>query len=160
MFSLARLDVKGRWPLLLREPAFAAVRRQYEASIDAVLAQAAARKLSRPALEALERAADNLMIQFIADQDSANPVESRVAREFLEQLSETVRMLQHPHAESVLAEVMGYWGTSVADLLAFLQHNDLQFGPAKTPAERELYEKLYTLLAQHRKRLSSLLAQN
>ena len=39
--------------------------------------------------------------------------------------------------ESVLAEVMDYGGTSVADLLAFMQRNDLQFGPAKTRSERE-----------------------
>lgn len=160
VFSLARLDVKGRWPVLLRESTFAAARREYEASIDVVLAQVAGRKLSRQALDVLEQAADNLMVRFAAEQESANSVDRRVAQEFLEQLCETVRMLRHPHAESVLAELMDYSGTSVADLLAFLQRNDLQFGPAKSLAERELYEKLYPLLAQHRDRLSSLLARN
>jgi hypothetical protein len=160
VFSLARLDVKGRWPVLLRESRFAPARRAYEASIDAVLAQVSGRRLSRQALDTLEQAAGTLRAQFAAEQESAHPVDYRAAQEFLDQLAETVRMLRHPHAELVLAELMDYWGTSVADLLAFLQRNDLQFGPAKNAAERELYEKLYPLLAQHRNRLSSLVAQN
>jgi hypothetical protein len=160
VFSLARLDVKGRWPVLLRDPSFAQARHQYETSIDVVLSQVTGRKLSRQALDALEQAVATLMLELGAVSSQANPVDRRVAEEFLEQLSETARTLRHPHAESVLAEVMDYWGTSVADLLTFLERNDLQFGPAKTPAERELYEKLHTLLVEHRGRLSSLLARN
>src|SRR5262249_4046377 len=112
------------------------------------------------ALDALEQATANLTAQCIAGQATADPVDARVAEEFVDQLAETVRMLRQPHAESVLAEGMGSWGTSVADLLAFLQRHDLQFGRAKTPAEREFYEQLYPLLARHRDRLSSLLARN
>jgi hypothetical protein len=55
----------------------------------------------------------------------------------------------------VLLGVMNYLGTSVADLLAFMQKHQLQFGKAETPQERELYQRLQPLLAQHRARLES-----
>jgi hypothetical protein len=154
-FSKARLDVKDRWPRLLRDPAFAAARRHYEAALDQALDQVFNRKLTQADIDALDEAVSNLQARFQDQGRWADEDDRRQCQQFIDKLAETVRTLRQPQMELVLLGVMNYLGTSVADLLAFMQQNQLQFGKAETPQERELYQTLQPLLAQHRARLES-----
>jgi len=154
-FSKARLDVKDRWPRLLRDPVFAVAHREYEAALDQALDHVFNRRLAQADIDALDEAVYSLHAQFQDQSQCANEDDRRQCQQFIDQLAETVRTLRQPQMEMVLLGVMNYLGTSVADLLAFMQQNQLQFGKAETPQERELYQNLQPLLAQHRARLES-----
>ena len=64
----------------------------------------------------------------------------------------------HSSATSVaLAQLDGFHGTTVYDLVDFMERFNLGFSAAKTPAERALYNELYHLLAEQRNQLNDLL---
>jgi hypothetical protein len=157
--SLARLDVRDGWPLLLREPGFDAARRAYEEALDRVMAEAFARNLSLPSVDVLKRTADDLMRAFQAAFPADDTADARHAHAFLDRLAGTSGMLRDPRCAEAVADVTDYRGTSVADLIGFMARHGLRFGPAETPAERELYETLYPLLAGHRQKLQATLAR-
>jgi hypothetical protein len=153
VISLARLDVSKDWPLLLKTPAFEGLRRRYEAAVDEVLAQVAVRELSLPAINALERAVDDLRDAFEGNSLLANPIDRNNTADFLDRLEDTTRTLRTPGIDRDLSDVMGYLGTTVADLLTFMDQHELRFGRAESTGERALYEELYPLLVQYRDRL-------
>jgi hypothetical protein len=155
VISLARLDVSKGWPLLLSTSTFDDRRRRYEAALDQVLAQISVRELSLPAIEALDRAVDDLRDSFEGNSVLSNPIDRGHTVDFLDRLSETTRVLRTPGIDRVLSDVMGYLGTTVADLLTFMEQRELRFGRAESTGERELHEQLYPLLVQHRDQLTA-----
>jgi hypothetical protein len=153
VISLARLDVSKDWPLLLRTPTFDGLRRRYEVAVDEVLAQIAVRELTLPAINALERAVDDLRDAFEGNSLLANPIDRNDTVDFLDRLAETTRTLRTPGIDRDLSDLMGYLGTTVSDLLTFMEQRELRFGRAESTSERALYEELYPLLVQYRDQL-------
>jgi hypothetical protein len=158
VISVGRLDVREQWPRILREGVFAPAREQYETALDRVLAEAASQQFIPATFDALGKAVDAFELTFRASTRTADPEDRRHGRVFLDQLAATVRALRDPKGRQLLADVLSYLGTSVADLLSFLDRNDLRFARAETPRERELYDDLYALLSQHRNRLKTSMA--
>jgi hypothetical protein len=158
--TLARLELSSAGPLLLHEPVFDASRRRYETALDCVLAQVAARALSIPALDALDRAIDDLKVVLELNTSVGSAADCKHARAFLDRLVDTTHALRNPGIADVLSEVNAYHGTTVGELLSFMKRHDLRFGRAESPAERELFETLYPLLGQHREKLLELAANN
>jgi len=156
--SVGRLDVREKWPRILRDAVFARAREQFETALDGVLAEASSRPPVLTTLDALGKAVDSLQRTFLASTRTADSEDRRHGRVFLDQLAVTVRALRDAKSRQLLADVVGYLGTSVADLLSFMDRNDLRFARAETPRERELYEDLYALLSQHRNRLKASMA--
>jgi hypothetical protein len=155
VISVGRLDVRDRWPRILRDPVFAPARQQYETILDRVMADAFSRQPVLTSLDALGKAVDNLQMAFQASTRTADSEDRRQGRLFLDQLRVAVRALRDVKSQQLLADVLSYLGSSVADLLSFMDRNDLRFARAETPRERELYEDLYALLSQHRDRLKT-----
>ena len=72
------------------------------------------------------------------------------AENFLKSLTGMAGMLKSPNVEEVLAAVEKFSGSTVADLLAFMQLYNLRFGAAKTTNEKRLYHDLYGLMDRQR----------
>jgi len=158
VISVGRLDVREKWPRILRDAVFAQAREQYETTLDRVLAESSSPQPVLTTLNSLGKAVDNLQMTFHASTWTADSEDRRQAKAFLDQLGVAVRALRDPKSQRLLTDVLSYLGTSVADLLSFMNRNDLRFARAETPHERELYEDLYALLSQHRNRLKTSMA--
>ncbi len=58
------------------------------------------------------------------------------------------KMLYSPKVEEILAELEDYQGTTLGDLLSFMQAFNLRFAPANSFRQRRIYLKLYPLLPE------------
>ena len=58
------------------------------------------------------------------------------------------KMLFSPAIEKVLAELEDYQGTTLGDLLSFMQAFNLRFAPANSYRQKQIYLKLYPMLAE------------
>jgi hypothetical protein len=150
VISLRQLTVEDGWPLPLRAAAFDAERKAYLRAVDTVLEQDLKKKLTPEAVKAVSQAVAALRAKVNATIPETDQTFYVQAQAFLKQLDQSARMLQVPLVEDVLAELETYPGTTVADLLEFMQRFNLRFSPADTPSERELYHTLYPLLAKQR----------
>jgi hypothetical protein len=150
VISMRQLTVRDGWPLALRGEDFALERRIYLRAVDRVLEEDLDGKLSLPAVNALQQAIlglQNKMEEKVPESDLEIYLQ---AKNFIKSLSESTRMLKSSVVERVLADIQKYPGTTVADLLEFMQRYNLQFSPATVPAERDLYRALYQLLVRQR----------
>ncbi len=149
-FSMLRLTARDDWPLALRGDEFARERRAYERAVDNALDQDIEGKLGLGAVIAVQTAVVDLQNKV----DQVIPQSSRdlylQAKNHLKKLAEIGQMLKSPVVEDVLAAVEKYPGTTVGDLLVFMQRYNLRFGVADTAAERELYQNLYASLRTQR----------
>jgi hypothetical protein len=146
----ARLVVDDRWPAVLREPAFASERREFERSVETALDQAARGVLTAESAAAVDRALKELRGSFKARRTTAGRGERVEAWQFLEELSRSARMLHDPHAVRVLGEMSRYSGETAGELVDFLRRSRLRFHVAESPTERELYGTVRLALAEHR----------
>jgi hypothetical protein len=149
-FSMERLVGKREWPLSLRGPEFARERRLYEKAIDAAIELDVEGKLTGDAVRAVATAVDDL-----DNAITRNILESRVqditqARNFVRRLADIPRILNERPVEKVIAEIETFPGTSVGDLVLFMQRHNLRFGVAESPLENELYDHLFTELRTQR----------
>jgi hypothetical protein len=148
VISAGRLAAHEGWPLLLRSPAFESERDEYDRAIDRALEDVSNGTLEGEAVTRVDLAIVQLSRRLKESGNDANPADVREAAEFLRRLSQTAQPLRSVKAERVLAGLMSYGGTTVDDLVEFLTRSKLQFSPAETPEERDLYRSLHRLLAQ------------
>jgi hypothetical protein len=57
-------------------------------------------------------------------------------------------MLYSPTMEQIIAELEDYQGTTLSELMAFMQAFNLRFAPANSFRQRQIYMKLYPMLAE------------
>ncbi len=72
----------------------------------------------------------------------ADPVENQAALNFVKTLAGLVRLLEQPDTKQVIDELRKVKTTSLANLLGFMHAFNLRFGPATTPRQRIVYNKL------------------
>jgi hypothetical protein len=147
-FSMERLIGKREWPLALRGEEFAPQRRAYEKAVDAAIEQDVQGTLTVGAVRAIETAVAELrdrVDQVIPQSRTAEYVQ---ARNHLKRLADVPRVLREGAVERAIAEIETYPGTSVGDLLQFMQKHNLRFGVAETPRENELYAGLFLSLRE------------
>jgi hypothetical protein len=58
------------------------------------------------------------------------------------------KMLYSSTLEQIIAELEDYQGTTLSELLAFMQAFNLRFAPANSFRQRQIYMKLYPMLAE------------
>ena len=58
------------------------------------------------------------------------------------------KMLDSSKIEKILAELDDYQGTTLGDLLGFMQAFNLRFGAANSYSQRQIYLRLYPMLAE------------
>jgi len=149
-FSLLRLTAHDDWPISLRGDEFARERKAYERAVDNALDLDIEGKLSLRAVVQVQ----NAVVDLERKVDQEIPQSSRdlyvQAKNHLKKLAQIGQMFKSPVVESVLADVDKYPGTTVGDLLVFMQRHNLRFGTADTDAERELYLNLFASLKTQR----------
>jgi hypothetical protein len=153
-FSMERLIGKREWPLSMRGEAFAASRRAYEKAVDAAIDQDVEGKLTGDAVQAIEAAVDELRAEVERTIPQSSRDDYNQARNHVKRLAEAPRFLRERAVERAIAEIETYPGTSVGDLLQFMQKHNLRFGVAETPQETELYARLFASLREQRDRMS------
>jgi hypothetical protein len=155
-FSMQRLAIKGEknWPVGLRGETIQNERHAYEQAMDAVLDQQLDRKLQRETIQKLETAIKNLRVRLdqvvVPDRETVY----MEAKKFLDQLEQTKEMIKHFSVEKIIAEIDNYSGTTVYDLLVFMNTWNLRFGVSDIGDERKQLNDLYVAMCQQRDRVS------
>ncbi|WP_165227623.1 hypothetical protein [Aquisphaera insulae] len=150
VISTTRLTNRKEWPVLLREPAFDRAFDAYHKAIDAAMEAAARGTLGAGDIDSVDRALDGLRTRISDLTPSSHPESVRDARTFLDGLVSSARFLHAVRSGKLLAELEGYGGTTAGDLVEFVTRSRLQFAPATTPQERDLYAMLHPLLVRQR----------
>jgi hypothetical protein len=156
-FSMDRLCMKGKlsWPVALQDDRFNLYKKAYQQTLDRVLDQAIDGKMQIPAIEALEAAAADLfrrLDQVVGPRDDPLFIE---AKKRITELESTAGLLKQERIERTIGEIDRYSGTSVGDLIAFMQMHNLHFAAAATPEERKLLPELYVLFKEQNDKLAS-----
>ena len=155
-FSMDRLSLKGKgkWSVALQDDKFQYVKKAYERALDKALEQAIDGKMQIPAIDEVEAKADDMYRRL---DEVGVPSNHRLyieARERLNELKSTVRLLKTEKIERAIGEIDKYSGTTINDLRIFMMSHHLRFAAAKTPEERKLFPDLYASLVQQREKLA------
>jgi len=157
VFSMHRLTARGKdkWPPALQDPQFSAERRAYEEALDKVLEQQIVGEMTIQAIQAVGVAVDDLsrkLDQVLGRRADKLYIE---ARDRLAECKKTAQLLLKSHRmELIVGQLETYSGTTVRDLLVFMQSNHLGFARAETPGEKGLYPELFAALVQQRELIS------
>jgi hypothetical protein len=154
-FSMDRLCLKdkGTWTPALQDDRFLPYKKAYAQALDTALEQAIDGKMQETAIKALETASEELLTrldQVIGQRDDWYYTE---AKRRLTELRGTARLLTKEKVERAIAEIDKYSGTTVGDLIGFMQTHNLHFAKAETPEDRKLLPELYALLKEQRDKL-------
>ena len=71
----------------------------------------------------------------------------------MRELQSTVRLLRKEKVERAIGEIERYSGTTVGDLMEFMQIHNLRFAAADTVEERKLLPELYASLKEQNDKL-------
>ncbi len=154
--SFQRMQGKGKWPVGLRDAKFDVERRAYDRALDHCLdlLNEGKGKLSLPAVEALDRAVKDLLAKLDREVPPYGGAGLKVyldSKNFLMALDASARLFKSYKVEQIMCEIDKYSGTTVYDLLQFMQRNNLSFGAAaEIGDERELFPRLYAAMVEQR----------
>jgi hypothetical protein len=146
--SMQRLTARGQWPAGLRDAELAAERRAYERAIDNVLEQQIEGKLMPDSIAAVEVAVSNLFSGLDRERTPSSDKVYVEAKNYLRQLEDIKELIKRRAAEQILSDMDKYSGTTVHDLVKFMQRNNLRFSYSNIQDERQLYDRLYASLRQ------------
>jgi hypothetical protein len=144
---LDSMTMDGQWPIALRDEAFSTQREALRKAVQDALKQDEQGNLEPETVSAVGTAINNLRLAFEkrVPQDSPDYIP---ARNRLKAMAGLTKMLDSSKIEKVLAELEDYQGSTLGDLLGFMQAFNLRFGPANSYRQRQIYTKLYPMLAE------------
>jgi hypothetical protein len=154
-FSMNRLTVKGKakWPVAFQDDRLDRPRQAYERAVDKALEQAVDGKMQKATIDDIQVRAEDLFFRLnevFGPSDEPRYIE---AKQRIADLKSTARLLTRYQIEQAIAEIDKYSGTTVRDLMLFMQSHNLRFAAAGTPEERRLYPELYAFLIQQRDKI-------
>ena len=149
-FSMDRLSLKGKgkWPVALQDLRFEYVKKKYILALDKALEQAIDGRMQIPAIEEVDARADDLFRRL---DEVVPPNNDRLyleAKDHLNDMKATVRLLKTTKIEQAIGEIDRYSGTTINELMMFMMTHGLRFAAAKTPQEKARYPELYALLRE------------
>jgi hypothetical protein len=144
---LDSMTMDGQWPLALRGDDFSQEREAVRSAVKAALDQDAKGNLDPDTIDAVGKAVKNLKLKFekVVPQDRPDYIEAQHA---IKAMAGLTKMLYSPQMDKILAELDDYQGTTLGDLLLFMQAFNLRFAPASSYRQRMIYTKLYPMLAE------------
>ena len=144
---LDSLTMDGQWPLALSEEVYRPEREAVRQAILKALKEDEEGKLEPESIDAVQKAIDQLRLKFekLVPQDKPDYIP---ARNSLKAMAGITKMLYSPKIEKILAELEDYQGTTLGDLLGFMQAFNLRFAPANSYRQRLIYLKLYPMLSE------------
>jgi hypothetical protein len=153
-FSMNRLMSREEsdWPVRLRRDEFARERKAYGDAVDVALDLMVRKKQSEAAVVNVRTAVRELKDELdrVAPPQAAHDNLFLPAKNHLDKLEKVGQIIARRDVEEVLAAIERYHGTTVGDLLMFMDRHRLQFGVADDDSEAEsvLYRQLYAALLQ------------
>jgi hypothetical protein len=156
-FSMSRLQLKGqkKWAVAFQDPKFAPYCRAYELAVDDALDLAIVGKMTPEAIQAIQKAVDDLEFKVAHTPELLDPQNQRLgseAREQLDRIRRSIRLFETLKMQHIFAEIDIYAGTTVDELRLFMREYGLTFAPAELPDERALYPQLHAALVEQRKK--------
>jgi len=144
---LDSMTMDGQWPLALRDDKFKPEREGVRNAVKKALKHDEQGTLSPETVEAVGKAINALRLKFeeLTPQDNPDYIP---ARNTIKGMAGLTRMLYSPKMEKVIAELEDYQGTDLGELLGFMQAFNLRFGPTNSYRQRQIYTKLYPMLAE------------
>jgi hypothetical protein len=151
---LDRMTMDGQWPQAVLGDEFRPEREGLQQAIKAALAEDKEGEIDPDTVQAVQVAIDRLRNKFerLVPQTSPDYVSAHWA---LKAMDGITKMLYSPKMDKVLSELEDYQGTTLGDLLGFMQAFNLRFGEAKSYRQRLIYQRLYPMLAEQANSLSS-----
>jgi len=144
---LDSMTMDGQWPLALRDEAFAPERQALRSAVQDALKQDEQGNLDPETIVAVGTAVNKLRLKFEKLVPENNP-DYIPARDAIKAMAGLTKMLYSPQMDKILAELEDYQGTTLGDLLGFMQAFNLRFAPANSYKQRMIYNKLYPMLAE------------
>jgi hypothetical protein len=144
---LDSMTMDGQWPLALRDDTFAQERQALRSAVQNALKEDEQGNLDPETIVAVGTAVKNLKLKFDKLVPETNP-DYMPARDAIKAMAGLTKMLYSPQMEKILAELDDYQGTTLGDMLAFMQAFNLRFAPASSYKQRMIYTKLYPMLAE------------
>ena len=116
-------------------------------AIQAALEEDKQGEIDPDTIQAVQTAIDRLRTKFekLVPQTSPDYVPAHWSIKAMDGLT---KMLYSPKMDKVLSELEDYQGTTLGDLLGFMQAFNLRFGAANSYRQRLIYQKLYPMLAE------------
>jgi hypothetical protein len=144
---LDRMTMDGQWPLALRPDEFRPEREAVHKAVAAALEEDKAGNLEPETIQKVQDAIDRLRIKFekLVPQSNPDYVE---AQQTIKAMAGITKMLYSPKMEQIIGELEDYQGTTLGELLALMQSCNLRFAPSNSYRQRQIYMKLYPLLAE------------
>jgi len=144
---LDSMTMDGQWPLALRDDAFRPEREAVRNAVQAALKQDEQGNLEPETIAAVGTAVKNLRLKFekLVPQTQPDYIDAQAS---IKAMAGLTKMLYSPQMEKILAELDDYQGTTLGDLLGFMQAFNLRFAPANSYKQRLIYNKLYPMLAE------------
>ncbi len=144
---LDAMTMDGQWPLALRDDAFATERQALRSAVQNALKEDEQGNLDPETIAAVGTAVKNLKLKFDKLVPENNP-DFIPARDAIKAMAGLTKMLYSPQMDKILAELEDYQGTTLGDLLGFMQAFNLRFAPANSYKQRMIYNRLYPMLAE------------
>jgi hypothetical protein len=144
---LDQMTMTEQWPLALRVDDFKPEREGLRKVVLVALEQDKDGDLEPATVEAVHAAVDRFRLKFekVVPQTSPDFIP---ASDTIKAMAGLTKMLYSPKVEEILAELEDYQGTTLGELLSFMQAFSLRFGPANSFRQRRIYLKLYPMLAE------------
>jgi hypothetical protein len=144
---LDRMTMDDQWPLTLRGETFRPEREALRGAVSAALEEDKKGNLEPETIQAVQTAVDQLRLKFEKEVPQLSP-DYLPALDTIKAMAGLTRMLYSPKMDQILAELEDYQGTTLGDLLALMQAFNLRFAPANSFRQRQIYLKLYPMLAE------------
>jgi hypothetical protein len=144
---LDQMTMNDQWPLALRVDEFTPERDGLRKAVQVALEEDKKGDLEPATVEAVQAAIDRFRLKFEQLVPPTSP-DFIPARDTIKAMAGLTKMLYSPKVEEILAELEDYQGTTLGDLLSFMQAFSLRFAPANSFRQRRLYLKLYPMLAE------------
>jgi hypothetical protein len=156
-FSMNRLSLKSKkkWAVAFQDPQFTSLCQAFQHAVDNALDLAIDGKQTQDAIEAVQRAVNNLEDKVLRTAYILDPVNQRLASEARKQIDtirKTARLFETGPIQLVLADIDKCPVTTVDELRLFMRRHNLTFAEALTPDERTLYPDLYQALVLQREK--------
>ena len=139
--------MNDQWPLALRVDDFKPEREGLRKAVQVALEEDKKGDLEPATVEAVQAAIDRFRLKFEKLVPPTSP-DYIPAHDTIKAMAGLTKMLYSPKVEEILAELEDYQGTTLGDLLSFMQAFNLRFAPANSFRQRRIYLKLYPMLAE------------
>jgi hypothetical protein len=146
------MTMQDQWPLALRVDRFRPEREGLRKAVAVALEEDKEGDLEPKTIEDVHAAIDQFRVKFqeLVPKDDPTYIP---ADNTLKAIAGLTKMLYSPQVDEVLAELQKYRGTTLGELLSFMQAYNLRFSHANSFRQRQLYLKLYPMLAEQSNRL-------